>query len=236
MQTIGLIGGMSWASSLEYYRLINEAIRHELGGLHSAKCILFSVDFADVARMQHESSWAEATEILVEAAQKLQMAGASMVLLCTNTMHKLAEEIEARISIPFLHIADAIAAQVQAQGLRRVGLMGTRFTMEQAFYRQRLVDQHGLEVLIPEPVDRDEIHRIIYGELCQGLITPQSQARIIAIANRLAEAGAEGVLLACTELERLVGQAQAVVPRFDSTRIHAEAAVQRVLEGLRAAV
>jgi aspartate racemase len=233
MKTIGLIGGMSWESSLEYYRLINQGIRDQMGGLHSAKCILFSVDFADMAALQHDQRWSEVAEILVEAAQQLQMAGASMVLLCTNTMHKLADDIEARISIPFLHIADAAAAQVQRQGLKRVGLLGTKFTMEQDFYRQRLIDNHGLAVLIPEERDRDEIHRIIYEELCMGQLKPESRQRVIAIANTLAKAGAEGILLGCTELELLVGHAIADIPLFATTRIHAEAAVAEVVKSVQ---
>jgi len=229
MKTIGLIGGMSWESSIEYYRLINEAIRDRFGGLHSAKSILFSVNFADMATLQHEDRWPEAADILIEAAQKLQMAGASMVLLCTNTMHKLSDEIEARISIPFLHIADAAAARVKDQGLARVGLLGTKFTMEQEFYRQRLTDKHGLEVLIPDAAERDEIHRIIYEEICAGQFKLESKEKILAAANNLARAGAEGVLLGCTELELLVNKAEADVPLFETTRIHAETAVAEVL-------
>jgi len=229
MKTIGLIGGMSWESSIEYYRLINEAIRDRFGGLHSAKSILFSVNFADMATLQHEDRWPEAADILIEAAQKLQMAGASMVLLCTNTMHKLSDEIEARISIPFLHIADAAAARVKEQGLTRVGLLGTKFTMEQEFYRQRLTDKHGLEVLVPDAAERDEIHRIIYEEICAGQFKPESKEKILAAANNLARAGAEGVLLGCTELELLANKAKADVPLFETTRIHAETAVAEVL-------
>jgi aspartate racemase len=229
MKTIGLIGGMSWESSIEYYRLINEAIRDRFGGLHSAKSILFSVNFADMATLQHEDRWPEAADILIEAAQKLQMAGASMVLLCTNTMHKLSDEIEARISIPFLHIADAAAARVNEQGLTRVGLLGTKFTMEQEFYRQRLTDKHGLEVLVPDAAERDEIHRIIYEEICAGQFKPESKEKILAAANNLARAGAEGVLLGCTELELLANKAKADVPLFETTRIHAETAVAEVL-------
>ncbi|MGF1570220.1 MAG: aspartate/glutamate racemase family protein [Nodosilinea sp.] len=230
MKTIGLIGGMSWESSLEYYRIINRAVRDSCGGLHSAKSIMFSVDFADIAIMQHEERWPEAAEVLVEAAQKLEMAGASMVLLCTNTMHKLADQIEARISVPFLHIADAAAAQVKAQGLTRVGLLGTKFTMEQGFYQERLVQNHGLEVLVPDAADRDVIHQIIYDELCQGRIQPASQRAVLGMIERLAQAGAEGVLLACTELELLLPPTTPTpIPLFATTQIHAVAAVELAL-------
>ncbi|MBE9157339.1 aspartate/glutamate racemase family protein [Nodosilinea sp. LEGE 06152] len=229
MKTIGLIGGISWESSLEYYRILNQTTRAELGGLHSAKVIMFSVDFADMAAMQHAGNWADISDILVEAAQKLQMAGASMVLLCANTMHLLADDIEARISIPLVHIADAVAEPIKAQGLRRVGLLGTKFTMEQDFYRQRLIEHHGLEVLIPGGSSRDVVHQIIYDELCQGEFKPDSHQRVLAICQELVEAGAEGVILGCTELELLVKDVTATVPLFPTTRIHAEAAVALAL-------
>ncbi|MBE9113591.1 aspartate/glutamate racemase family protein [Nodosilinea sp. LEGE 07298] len=229
MKTIGLIGGMSWESSLEYYRILNQATRAELGGLHSAKVIMFSVDFADMAAMQHVGNWADISDILVEAAQKLQMAGASMVLLCANTMHLLADDIEARISVPLVHIADAVAEQIKSQGLGRVGLLGTKFTMEQDFYRQRLIEQHGLEVVIPGDNGRAAVHNIIYDELCQGQFKPDSRQRVLAICQELVEAGAEGVILGCTELELLVKDATAAVPLFPTTRIHAEAAVALAL-------
>ena len=228
MKTIGLIGGMSWESSLEYYRILNQATRDRLGGLHSAKIIMFSVDFADLVVMQHEGDWAGLADILVEAAQKLQMAGASMVLLGANTMHRLAEDVEARISIPLLHIADATADQVKAQGLQRVGLLGTQFTMEQDFYRQRL-SAHGLEVLVPALPGREAVHRIIYDELCQGRVEPASRQTVLDLCQELVAAGAEGVVLGCTELELLVAQDHATVPLFATTRIHAEAAVKLAL-------
>jgi aspartate racemase len=229
MKTIGLIGGMSWESSIEYYRIVNETVRHHLGGLHSAKCILFSVDFADIERLQHQGDWQTASEILVEAAQQLQMAGAGMVLLCTNTMHKLAADIEAKISIPFLHIADAVGERIRAQGLRRVGLLGTKFTMEQAFYRHRLMERHGLEVVVPEGAERDLIHQIIYAELCLGKINPDSARSLEAVMASLAEQGAEGIILGCTELELLVDQSTPSWALFPSTQIHAETAVNLAL-------
>ncbi len=229
MKTIGLIGGMSWESSLEYYRILNQTTRDRLGGLHSAKIILFSVDFADMAAMQHENRWDDIAEILVEAAQQLQIAGASMVLVCANTMHRLADDIEAHISIPLLHIADATAEAVKAQGLHRVGLLGTKFTMEADFYRQRLAEHHGLEVIIPNAPGREAVHRIIYDELCQGRFTPESRQTVLALGQDLAEAGATGVVLGCTELELLVGDSLATVPLFPTTRLHAEAAVKLAL-------
>ncbi|MEP0948791.1 aspartate/glutamate racemase family protein [Nodosilinea sp. FACHB-141] len=228
MKTIGLIGGMSWESTLEYYRLLNRATQAQCGGLHSAKIIMFSVDFADLATLQHQGDWAEISDILVEAAQKLQMAGASMVLICTNTMHRVADAIEARISIPLLHIADVTATCVKAQGLQRIGLLGTRFTMEQGFYRDRL-SSHQLEVLVPDATGREAVHQIIYDELCQGQFTPTSREAVLALCEQLVHAGAEGVILGCTELELLVGDATARVPLFPTTRIHAEAAVALAL-------
>jgi aspartate racemase len=229
MKTIGLIGGMSWESSLEYYRILNQTTRDRLGGLHSAKIILFSVDFADMAAMQHENRWDDISEILVEAAQQLQMAGASMVLVCANTMHRLADDIEAHISIPLLHIADATAEAIKAQGIQRVGLLGTKFTMEADFYRQRLAEHHGLEVIIPKAPGREAVHRIIYDELCQGKFTPESRQTVLALCQDLAEAGAAGIVLGCTELELLVGDSLATVPLFPTTRLHAEAAVKLAL-------
>ena len=225
LKTIGLIGGMSWESSLEYYRILNQTTRARLGGLHSAKVIMFSVNFTDMAAMQHEGRWADISDILIEAAQKLQMAGASLVLICANTMHLLAADVEARISIPLVHIVDAVAEPIKAQGLGRVGLLGTKFTMEQDFYRQRLIEHHGLEVLIPSDSSRDVVHQIIYDELCQGQFKPDSCQRVLALCQELVEAGAEGVILGCTELELLVKDAAAAVPLFPTTRIHAEAAV-----------
>jgi len=230
MKTIGLIGGMSWESSIEYYRIVNETVRHHLGGLHSAKCILFSVDFADIERLQHQGDWQAASEILVEAAQQLQMAGAGMVLLCTNTMHKLAAEIEAKISIPFLHIADAVGERIRAHGLRRVGLLGTKFTMEQAFYRHRLMARHGLEVVVPDGAERDRIHQIIYAELCLGKLNPDSARALEAVMASLAEQGAKGIILGCTELELLVAPSATSLVLFPSTRIHAETAVSFALD------
>jgi aspartate racemase len=226
MKTIGLIGGMSWESSVEYYRIINEATTARLGGLHSARSVMVSVDFADIENMQRQGAWEEAGRAMVRAAQGVEAAGADFVLLCTNTMHKLADEIAANIQIPFLHIADATGEQVTKCGLRRVGLLGTRFTMEEDFYRGRLRARYGLDVLIPDAGDREVVHRVIYDELCAGQILPASRAAYIRIMERLTAAGAEGIILGCTEIGLLVSQADSAVPLFDTTRIHAEAAVE----------
>ncbi len=229
MKTIGLIGGMSWEFTVEYYRLMNEAVRERLGGLHSAKCVLFSVDFAEVAELQRQGQWAEAAKIMVNAAQAVEKAGADLVLICTNTMHKLADTVQAAIGIPLLHIADATAEQVKQAGLKRVGLLGTRFTMEEDFYRGRLASQFGLEVVIPNIEDRETVHRIIYEELCVGTIRPQSKAYVASIMSRLIEMGAEGIILGCTELGLLIGAEDCRVPLFDTTRVHALAAVDHAL-------
>jgi aspartate racemase len=225
MKTIGLIGGMSWESSLEYYRILNETMKDRLGGLHSAKCILYSVEFAEIEALQHAGRWDEAARIMVEAGQSLERAGADLLVLCTNTMHKLAGEIIAGVNIPLLHIADATAEAVKAAGISRVGLLGTRFTMEQDFYRGRLTDKHGLQVIIPGQPDRELIHQVIYGVLCLGVIKPESRLRFAGIIAKLVAAGAQGVILGCTEIESLVRQEDSPVPVFPTTRIHAEAAV-----------
>jgi aspartate racemase len=225
VKTIGLIGGMSWESSIEYYRIINELVRERLGGLHSARCIMHSVDFAEVEPLQHEGHWAEAAEHMIRAAQSVEAAGADFLVLCTNTMHKTAEAIEARISLPFLHIADATATRIKDQGLTTVGLLGTRFTMEDDFYRGRLVNQHSLTVIVPYEDDRRLVHDVIYDELCLGKVQDVSRRKYIQVMNSLVEQGAEAIILGCTEIGLLVHEDDAQVPVFDTTRIHAEAAV-----------
>ena len=230
MKTIGLIGGMSWESTVEYYRVINESVRERLGGLHSAKCVLYSVDFAEVEESQRRGQWPEAAQLLVGAAQRVEKAGADFVLICTNTMHKLADTVQAGIGIPLLHIADATAEKVKQAGRQRVGLLGTRFTMEEDFYRGRLASQFGLEVMIPDTKDRETVHRIIYEELCVGTIRPESRAQVADIMSRLVEMGAEGIILGCTELGLLIGAEDCRVPLFDTTRIHALAAVECALK------
>jgi aspartate racemase len=230
MKVIGLIGGMSWESTVEYYRVMNESVKARLGGLHSTKCVLYSVDFAEVAELQRQGQWAEAAQLLTSAAQNVEKAGADFVLICTNTMHKLADSVQAGIGIPLLHIADATAAQVKQAGLQRVGLLGTRFTMEDDFYRERLTSQHGLQVVIPNPEDRDTVHRIIYEELCVGTIRPDSKAQMAGIMSRLVEMGAQGIVLGCTELGLLLDAGDSRVPLFDTTRAHALAAVEDALK------
>jgi aspartate racemase len=230
MKTIGLIGGMSWESTVSYYRLINTAVKEQLGGLHSAKCVLYSVDFAEVEELQRRGQWPDAARLLVGAAQSVEKAGAGFVLICTNTMHKLADTVQAGIGIPLLHIADATAEKVKQAGLQRVGLLGTRFTMEEDFYRGRLAGGHGLEVMVPNTEDREAVHRIIYEELCVGTIRPESRAQLAGIMSRLVEMGAEGIILGCTELGLLVGAEDCHVPLFDTTRVHALAAVECALK------
>lgn len=225
MKTIGLIGGMSWESTVTYYRLINEIVKERLGGLHSAKAILFSVDFHEVERLQREAKWEEAGAMLARAARALESAGAELLVLCTNTMHKVAPAVQAAASVPLLHIADATAGQIKRAGVRTIGLLGTRFTMEQEFYRDRLEDLHGLEVLIPDPADRQVIDRIIYKELVLGKLVSASRDAYRKIIASLVARGAQGVILGCTEISLLITQDDAAVPLFDTTSIHARSAV-----------
>jgi aspartate racemase len=229
MKTIGLIGGMSWESSLEYYRILNETTKARLGGLHSARCILYSVDFAEIEALQHQDRWDDAARLMVAAGQSLESAGADFVVLCTNTMHKLADEIQANIHIPLLHIADATAEKIKAAGLSTVGLLGTRFTMEQDFYKGRLIDRFGLKVITPESPDRELVHRVIYDELCLGVIKQDSREHYIRIMDQLVQAGAQGIILGCTEIELLVHDGDSQVPLFPTTKIHAIAAVEYAL-------
>ncbi|GAA2987540.1 aspartate/glutamate racemase family protein [Streptomyces drozdowiczii] len=228
MKTIGLIGGMSWESTAEYYRLLNEGVRERLGGLHSAKCVLYSVDFAEIERLQVAGRWTEAGDVLADAARSLRAAGADLLLICTNTMHKVAGQVAAAVDVPLLHLADATAAAVNTAGLTRVGLLGTAFTMEQDFYRDRVAG-HGLEVLVPDADDRALVHRVIYDELCLGVIREESRAAYGEVIGRLVAAGAEGIILGCTEIELLVGPEHSPVPVFATARLHAEAAVAAAL-------
>jgi aspartate racemase len=226
--TIGMLGGMSWESSAQYYRLANELVRERLGGLHSARCVLYSVDFAEIERLQVDGRWDDAGALLTAAAQQVEAAGADLLVLCTNTMHKVADQIAAAIGIPLLHLADATATTVRAAGLRTVGLLGTAFTMEQDFYRDRLAS-HGLTVVVPDAEDRAVVHSVIYDELCRGIVTETSRAAYVAVIDRLVGAGAEGVVLGCTEIELLIGPDDVRVPVFPTTRLHVEAAVERAL-------
>ncbi|MBL0598588.1 aspartate/glutamate racemase family protein [Aeromonas jandaei] len=229
MKCIGLLGGMSWESTVSYYQALNRGVRAKLGGLHSARVLLNSVDFAEIERLQHAGDWPATARLLAAEARKLQDGGADFLLIGTNTMHKVAPEIEAAIDIPLLHIADATARRLQADGIKRVGLLGTRFTMEQDFYKGRLQTHFGLEVLVPAEAERERVHRIIYDELCLGEIRDASRAEYLSIIAGLAAAGAEAVILGCTEIALLVGEAQAAVPLYDTTAIHAEAAVTLAL-------
>ncbi|MBI3286199.1 MAG: aspartate/glutamate racemase family protein [Burkholderiales bacterium] len=229
MKTIGLIGGMSWESTIPYYRQINETIKGHLGGLHSAKLVLYSVDFHDIERLQHAGDWDAAGAMLAVAARSLERAGADLLVLCTNTMHKVAASIEAAVSIPLLHIADVTAAEIKQAGHQTVGLVGTRFTMEQAFYRDRLSGRHGLKVIVPDDEQRDTIHRIIFEELCLGVVLPESRSAYSRIMAGLASQGAEAIILGCTEISMLVSQQDSMLPLFDTTAIHARAAAEAAL-------
>ena len=226
MKTIGLIGGMSWESSLEYYRIINEQVKEKLGGLHSAKSLMYSVDFDEIEKLQHQGNWSEATKLMIDAAQRLEKGGADFVVICTNTMHKMADDVQKSINIPLLHIADATAEKIRAKGIKKIGLLGTKFTMEEEFYKGRLIEKYGLEVLIPNEEDRKIVHDVIYNELCLGKINQPSKDQFIRIIDGLVEHGAEAVILGCTEIPLLVKQADLKVLLFDTTRIHAESAVE----------
>lgn len=229
MKTIGLIGGMSWESTVPYYRQVNEGIKARLGGLHSAKVVLYSVDFHEIEQLQRDGDWDTAGELLADAARRVQAAGADLLVLCTNTMHKVAPQMEAAVSIPLLHIADATGAAITAAGHRTVGLLGTRFTMEQDFYRQRLQDRHGLQVLVPEADDRRIVHEVIYDELCRGVVSDRSRDAYRRVMDDLVARGAQAIILGCTEIGLLVGPQDARVPLFDTTALHASAAVEAAL-------
>jgi len=230
MKTIGLIGGMSWESSIEYYRIINETAKEKLGGLHSAKSLMVTVDFAEIEKLQHEDRWDEAAQILVKCAQDLERGGADFIVLCTNTMHKLADQIIASVNIPFLHIADATAEKIAAAGMKKIGLLGTRFTMEHDFYKGRLINNFGLDVLVPNEADRNIVHRVIYDELVRGKIVDASREEYKRIIKLLVEQGAQGIILGCTEIELLVKAEDSSAPLFPTTRIHAIAAVELALK------
>ena len=230
MKTIGLIGGMSWESSLEYYRIINEKVKEKLGGLHSAKSLMYSVDFDEIEKLQHQGNWGEATKLMIDAAQRLERGGADFVIICTNTMHKMADEVQNNIKMPLLHIADATAERIQAKGLKKIGLLGTKFTMEEDFYKWRLINKYNLEVLIPIDEDRQIVHDVIYNELCLGTINQSSKDQFIRIINNLVDNGAEAVILGCTEIPLLVQQTDIKVLLFDTTKIHAESAVEYSLK------
>jgi amino-acid racemase len=229
MKKIGLLGGMSWESSIEYYRLVNTEVRERLGGLHSADCVLRSVDFAPIEELQRTGRWEEAGEVLATEARTLSGAGADLLVLCTNTMHKVADRIGEAIDIPLVHIADATAEAVRDGGITTVGLLATAYTMEQDFYVGRLRDRHGLSVLVPEAADRRLVHEVIYGELCVGVVNPESRDEYRSIMGDLARRGAECILFGCTEIDLLVDARDAPVPVFDTTRLHVQKAVELAL-------
>ncbi len=226
MRTLGLIGGMSWESTAIYYRHLNELARERLGGLHSARLLLWSFDFAEVAKLQHAGDWAGCADLLADAASRLERGGAEALVLCTNTMHKLADETQAAVAIPLLHIADATAAAIMRSDSRRPALLATRFTMDQQFYKGRLRDRHGLEAIIPAEAGRELVHQIIYEELCLGVVRDESKAACMREIDRLRQDGADGIILGCTELTMLISQDDLDLPVFDTTRIHAEAAME----------
>ncbi|OWT64062.1 aspartate/glutamate racemase family protein [Candidimonas nitroreducens] len=227
---IGLIGGMSWESSLEYYRIINQRVRERLGGVSSARCLMWSFDFAEIEALQHAGDWDGATREMIEAARSLERGGASFLVICTNTMHKMADEVQRAVGIPLLHIADPTARRIKEAGLRRVGLLGTAFTMEQDFYKGRLQREHGLQVLTPDAQGRQTVHRIIYEELVQGRVRPESREAYRHVMRALAAQGAEAIILGCTEIMLLVGQQDSPVPVFDTTTLHAVAAADLALD------
>lgn len=230
MKILGLIGGMSWESTIPYYRMINQQVKAQLGGLHSAKIILYSVDFHEIEQLQAKGDWHTAAKILSDAAVSLKLAGAEVVVVCTNTMHKVADDIEAASGLPLLHIADATAAQIKQQGINKIGLLGTRYTMEQDFYRGRLTEKHDIEVITPDSADREIINRIIYEELCLGVIKDSSRQEYRRIMGKLEQQGVQGIIFGCTEITLLVNAQDAHVPVFDTTAIHATAAAEYALK------
>jgi aspartate racemase len=231
MKTLGLIGGMSWESTTLYYQILNRTVRQTLGGTHSCKMLLYSVDFQEIATLQFAGDWATLTDTMTQAAQRLEAAGADAIMICTNTMHKMADAVAAKIQIPLLHIADAAGAAITAQGLKKLALLGTKFTMEQDFMRQYYQKNFGIEVVIPNAKERDEIHHIIYNELTKGVFTPQAKARFVQIIERMtADEGIEGMISGCTEIEMLLQANDLHIPFFETTRLHAQSAVQWALK------
>ena len=229
MKTIGMLGGMSWESTTSYYKALNEGVKNSLGGLHSAKICMVSVDFAEIEKLQHQGNWAETANILTQAAKSVEAGGADFLLICTNTMHKVADQIASNISIPILHIADATAEQLKRDNITRVGLLGTQFTMEQDFYKKRLVDKHDIEVITPELAEQKVIHDVIYSELCLGKINDGSRTQYLHVIQRLFDQGAQVVILGCTEIALLVKPQHTNVPLYDTAKIHAQEAVKLAL-------
>lgn len=229
MKTIGLIGGMSWESTQSYYQLLNQGVKNKLGGLHSAKIVLVSLDFAEIAMLQQQQDWPQMAEILIKAAKQVEAAGADYLLICTNTMHKLAEQVQAAVSIPLLHIADAVGENLIQHNFKKVALLGTQFTMEQDFYKQRLADKFAIDVLIPDTQGRETVHRVIYDELCKGIISPESKTEYLTIIDDLTQQGAEAIILGCTEIALLVQQSDTSIPLLDSTALHCAMALENSL-------
>ena len=229
MKTIGLIGGMSWESTQSYYQLLNQGVNNKLGGLHSAKIVLVSLDFSHIAALQKQQDWPQMAEILVKAAKQVEAAGADYLLICTNTMHKLAEQVQAAVAIPLLHIADAVGENLIQHNFKKVALLGTQFTMEQDFYKQRLADKFAIDVLIPDAQGRETVHRVIYDELCKGIISPESKTEYLTIIDDLTQQGAEAIILGCTEIALLVQQSDTSIPLLDSTALHCAMALENSL-------
>ncbi len=229
MKTIGLIGGMSWESTANYYQIINREVKARLGGLHSGKVCLYSVDFAEIETLQHQGRWDDTARILSQAAKSVEAGGADFILICTNTMHKVADQIQQAVNVPIVHIADATAEKLVADGIKKVGLLGTRFTMEQDFYKQRLIDKFGVDVVVPSSDDQTIVHEVIYNELCKGEVREDSRQQYLAIIDKLVEEGAEAVILGCTEIAMLVEPQHTEVKLYDTTEIHAKAAVEAAL-------
>ncbi|WP_045379792.1 aspartate/glutamate racemase family protein [Vibrio campbellii] len=230
MKTIGLIGGMSWESTAHYYQIINREVKARLGGLHSGKVCLYSVDFAEIETLQHQGRWDDTAIILAQAAKSVEAGGADFILICTNTMHKVADQIQQAVNVPLVHIADATAEKLVSDGIKKVGLLGTRFTMEQDFYKQRLIDKFGVDVFVPGSDDQTIIHNVIYNELCKGEVRDDSRQHYLAIIEKLVEQGAEAVILGCTEIAMLVEPHHTDVKLYDTTEIHAKAAVEKALD------
>ncbi|MHA2743158.1 aspartate/glutamate racemase family protein [Vibrio harveyi] len=230
MKTIGLIGGMSWESTANYYQIINREVKARLGGLHSGKVCLYSVDFAEIETLQHQGRWDDTAIILVQAAKSVEAGGADFILICTNTMHKVADQIQQAVNVPLVHIADATAEQLVVDGIKKVGLLGTRFTMEQDFYKQRLIDKFGVDVVVPSSDDQTIVHDVIYNELCKGEVHDDSRQHYLTIIEKLVEQGAEAVILGCTEIAMLVESQHTDIKLYDTTEIHAKAAVEKALD------
>ncbi|WP_340699529.1 aspartate/glutamate racemase family protein [Vibrio harveyi] len=230
MKTIGLIGGMSWESTANYYQIINREVKARLGGLHSSKVCLYSVDFAEIETLQHQGRWDDTAIILAQAAKSVEAGGADFILICTNTMHKVADQIQQAVNVPLVHIADATAEQLVVDGIKKVGLLGTRFTMEQDFYKQRLIDKFGVDVVVPSSDDQTIVHDVIYNELCKGEVHDDSRQHYLTIIEKLVEQGAEAVILGCTEIAMLVESQHTDVKLYDTTEIHAKAAVEKALD------